>query len=80
MATKIHDIKVTIANRRDGSFSVAESKKDRVEFKKNVKFSKSSIKEVMTVSKVELVWIIERTNTDEKRSAPLRTTQEVTLF
>ena len=30
LATKPHNTKVTIANRRDNSFSVAELKKDRV--------------------------------------------------
>ena len=57
LATKAHDIKVTIANHRDSFFSVIESKKDRAEFRKNVKFSKSSTKEAMTISKAEPVWI-----------------------
>jgi len=57
LATKAHNTKVTIANRRDNSFSVAELKKDRVEFKKNVKFPKSSTKEAMTISKAKLVQI-----------------------
>jgi len=53
LATRAHDMVVTIANRRNSSFSVAELKKDRAEFKKNVKFSKNSTKETMTISKAE---------------------------
>jgi len=51
LATSVYDMEVTIAYHRNNSFSVAESKKDRAEFKKNVKFSKSSTKEAMTISK-----------------------------
>ena len=51
-----------IANRRDNSFSVVESKKDRAEFEKNAKFSKSSTKEVMTISKIAPVRITEEPN------------------
>ena len=45
-------MEVTIANRCDNCFSVVESKKKRDESRKNVKFSKSSTKEAMTISKV----------------------------
>jgi len=38
LASKAHDMEVTIANHCDNSFSVAESKRDKVEFKKNVNF------------------------------------------
>ena len=59
---------MTIANRCNSCFSVAESKNDRAEFKKNAKFSSSSIKETMTISKVGLVQISGGLNPTEKRS------------
>jgi len=43
-------MEVTIANCHNSSISVAESKNDRPEFKKNAKFSTRSTKEVMAVS------------------------------
>jgi len=52
LVTKAHDMEVTIANHHDSSFSIAESKNDRDEFKKNVKFSTNLIKEMMTIAKV----------------------------
>jgi len=53
LATKAHDMEVMIANRPSSSFSFAESKKDKGEFKSNVKFSKNSTKGVMSISKAE---------------------------
>jgi len=50
LATKAHNMEVTIANRRCNSFHFTESKKDKVEFKRNVKFSKNSTKEAMFIS------------------------------
>jgi len=50
LATEAYDIEVTIANRHGNSFSFTEPKKDKVEFKKNIKFSKNSTKEVMSIS------------------------------
>jgi len=67
-------MEVTIANRRDSSFSVDESKNDKAEFKKNVKFSTSSTKEAITISKAELVRITGRQNSKEKRSEPFKNT------
>jgi len=46
-------MEVTIVNCRGTSFGVTESKNNRVEFKKNVKFSTSSTKKAMAISKVE---------------------------
>jgi len=57
LVTKVYDMEVTIANHRDSSFHVVESKKDRVEFRKNAKFCTSLTKEAMTISKVEPVRI-----------------------
>jgi len=67
-------MEVTIANRCANSFSVAELKKGRDEFKKSVKFFTSSNKEAMTLSKVELVHIMGGPNPEEKRSASFKDT------
>jgi len=67
LATRAHDMEITIANHCDSSFSVAELINDRAEFKKNVKFSTSSIKVVMTISKVGPVQILGGPNPREKR-------------
>jgi len=47
LVAKAH-MKVMIAN-HDNSFSFIKSKKDKVEFKRNVKFTKTLIKEIMSV-------------------------------
>ena len=67
-------MEVIIANHHRTSFSFAKSKKDKDEFKRIAKFSKNSTKEVMSISKVELVWITERPNLEEKRSALFKDT------
>jgi len=46
-------MEVTIVSHRDSSLSFVELKRDRTEVKKNVKFSKRSAKEMMTVTKAE---------------------------
>jgi len=74
LETKAHDMEVTIASRCDSSFSIAESKRDRVEVKKNFKFSKNSTKETMTVSKTEVVCIIGKPNSEDKRSVSFKDT------
>jgi len=66
-------MEVTIANHCDTSFSFAESKKDKAKFNKNVKFSKNSAKEAMSISK-EAIRITGRPNLKEKRSAPFKDT------
>jgi len=45
LATKAHDINVTIANRHENSCGFAESKENKAEFKRNVKFYKYFSKE-----------------------------------
>jgi len=50
-ATKLHDMEVTIVNRLNNSFGFIESKKDKVKFKRNMKLSKNSTKEAMSISK-----------------------------
>ena len=47
---------------------------DRVEVKKNVKFSKNSIKEMMTIVKAKPVRITRKPNSEEKRSVPFKDT------
>ena len=64
-------MEVIIANHRDISFSVGQSKKDSAKFKKNVKFSN---KDAMTIFKAELVRITKRSNSKEKRSVPFKDT------
>jgi len=67
-----HMIEITIANRRGCSFGAAESKNNRAKFKKNVKFSTSSTKEAMTISKVGPVWTSGEPNPEQKRSVPFK--------
>ena len=50
LATKAHDMEMTIANRRGKSSSSCEFKKDKDETKKSSKPSKASTKETMTTS------------------------------
>ena len=65
---------VIIANRHLSSFSIVVSKRDWAKVKKNVKFSKNATKEMMTVSKAELVHIRRKLNSEEKRSVPFKDT------
>jgi len=60
LATKAHDMEVTIASHRCSSLSFAESKRYRTKVKKNVKFSKNSAKETTTVTKAEPIRITEK--------------------
>ena len=53
-------MEVTIANHHGKSFSFIESKKDKAEFKRNVKLSKKSVKKAMSISIGELIQIIRR--------------------
>jgi len=72
LATKVHDMEVTIVDRRGNSFDFAESKKDKAKFKRNVKFSKNSTKEVMPISKPKSVWITGKPKLEDKKSTLLR--------
>ena len=73
LATKAHDIEVTIANRYGSSFNVTKSKNGRNEFKKNAKFSKSSNKDGMTISKAEPSELWEDQTRKRKEACPSRT-------
>jgi len=74
LATKAHDLEVTIANRCESCFGFVQSKNDKAEFKKNVKFPTRSTKEAMTISNAGLVRISGGPNPKEKRSVPLKDT------
>jgi len=74
LVTKAYDIEVTVANRCGNSFNVVESKKDRVEFRKNAKLSTSSTQETMTISMAGPVRISEGPKPKEKISAPFKDT------
>ena len=74
LATKAHDMGVTIASRHDSSLSFAETKRDRAKVKKNVRFSKNSTKEMMTATKAEPICITGKPNLEERRGMPFKDT------
>ena len=43
LTTKVHDIEEMLANSRSNSFGFANSKKDKVEFRRNVNFSTTQL-------------------------------------
>jgi len=65
-------MEVTIASHNSNYLSFAELKRGRTEVKKNVKFSKNSTKEMMTITKNELVRITGKPNFEEKKSMPFK--------
>jgi len=67
-------MEVAIARHRGSSIGFAESKRDRTKVKKNVKFSKNSAKETMTLTKAEPFRITGKPNLEEKRSTPFKDT------
>ena len=74
LATMAHEMEITIANCCGCSLGAAELKNDRAKFKKNVKYSTNSTKEVMTISKAGPVPISRGPNPGEKRSMPFKDT------
>ena len=48
LGTKAYDMEVTLASRHNNSFYSTKSRKDKVEFEKNVDFSKSTTKGAMS--------------------------------
>jgi len=72
LASKEHDMEVTIPNYHENSFSLVELKKDRVKFRKNVKFSTSLTKEMMTISRAEPVQIMADQIQKRKEARPSR--------
>lgn len=67
LATKAHDMKVTVANRRGNSSYPTELKKDKVEFKENVKFSKSTTEEAMSTSTSQPIRITGKPRLEDKK-------------
>ena len=74
LAAKALNMEVTITSCRDSSLSFAETKRDRAEVKKNVRFSKNLTKETMTVTKAKPVRIIGKPNSEAKRGMPFKDT------
>ena len=72
LATKAHDMEMMIVSRRDNSFYSTKSRKDEVEFEKNVKFSKSMTKEVMSTFKSQPIRIMRKPKLGSKNSAPFK--------
>ena len=68
LATKACDMELTISSHQGKSLHYAESKKDKVEFKKNVKFSKNMTKEVMPISINEPIQITGKPKLEDKKS------------
>ena len=60
METKTHDMEAMVASRRGNALYSTELKKDKVEFWKNVKFSKNPTKEAMPIPTNELIWITKK--------------------
>ena len=69
LATKAHDMEMTIANRRNKPSSSYEFKKDKGEIKKNSKPSKAPAKESMATSIEEPVRISRKSSPEEKKGA-----------
>ena len=74
-------MEVMIASRLHNFFDFAESKKDKVAFKRNVELSKNLTKEAMSIFKAKPIRIIGRPKLEEKRSVPFNdaTTRRLTL-
>jgi len=72
LATKAYDMEVTIAKHCGNSFIFTKLKKDKVEFKRNVKFSKDSTKEAMSIFAGEPIQITRKPKLDYKKSASFK--------
>jgi len=69
LMTKTHDMEVTIASRCGNSFYSTESSKNKVEFEKNVNFSKGTTKEAMSTSTSEPIRIMGKPKLEGKKSS-----------
>jgi len=74
LAIKAHDMEVTIASHHGNSFYYTKSKKNKVEFKKNVKFSKNMTKELMSVSTSQFIRITGKPKLKDKKSTSFKDT------
>jgi len=72
LVTKAFDMEVTITNHCSNPFSYSKSKKDKDEFKRNVKFSKNLTKEVISIAMGELLWITWKPKLEDKKSTPFK--------
>jgi len=72
LATKAHDMEVMIANHHVNSFGFTELKKDKAEFKRNVKFSKNSIKVAMSISTTEPIRMMGKLRLEDRKSTPFK--------
>jgi len=72
LATKAHDMEMTIANRCGKSSSSYEFKKDKGETKKSSKPSKASTKETMSTSIEKPVRILRKSRPEENKGSSLR--------
>ena len=66
LATKVHDMGMTIANCRGKASPTFEARKEKGDLKKNVKSSKSSTKESMSVTTSKLFRISRKQGAEEK--------------
>jgi len=66
LATKAHDMEMTISNCRGKASSAFKTRKDKGDFKKNSKSSKSLTNESMLVSTGELIQILGKPRVEEK--------------
>jgi len=67
LAMKVHDLEMTIISRCSKSSSLSDARKDKGEFKKNLKSSKSSNKESIANSTMEPVRISRKPNYENKK-------------
>jgi len=65
-------MEITIASRHANFFYSTESKRDKVEFKKNVNFSKGTTKEEMSTSTSQPIHIMEKPKLRGKKSSPFK--------
>ena len=72
LVNKTHVMEVTIANQRGNSFCFIESNKDKVEFKKNIEFSKKLNKETVFISASEPIRITRKLKLEDKNSASFK--------
>jgi len=68
LATKAHDMELTIASCYGNSFYSTESGKDKVEFEKNINFSKSTTKGAMCTFTIQPIHIMGKPKLEGKKS------------
>jgi len=74
LATKAHDLEMTITNHHGKSSSSYEFKIDKSDFKKSSKPPKASTNEAMTVSTREPVRLLGKSKSLEKKASYLKET------